>query len=77
MHVQRRTTQQHLPPTAARLVLQEWERWVQQGGKPHQHPAVAQMTAAAGAAGGRGAGGAAGIQLSLAELAKNDYMADL
>ena len=63
---------------------QEWERWVQQGGKPHQHPAVAQMTAVAMAvsAGGRGpagqsAGGAAGIQLSLAELAKNDYMADL
>jgi hypothetical protein len=58
---------------------------VQQGGKQHQHPAVAQMTAAAGGAGGRGAagaagwsaGGAAGIQLSLAELAKNDYMADL
>ena len=56
---------------------------MQQGGKLHQHPAVAQMTAGAAVgpggrgAAGRSAGGAAGIQLSLAELAKNDYMADL
>lgn len=62
---------------------QEWERWMQQGGKQHQHPAVAQMMAGAAVgsgsrgAAGRSVGGAAGIQLSLAELAKNDYMADL
>ena len=71
------------------MLLQDWERWVQQGGKQHQHPAVAKMQAAAAAGAlatgvaGRaqqGAGGkacAAHMQVSLAQLAASDYMSDL
>ena len=60
----------------------DWERWVAQGGRQHQHPA-AQAAAAAARAGGKlglveGAGAARGRVVSLEELAKRaEHLADL
>lgn len=80
---------EHSPVDDARAALylymkhrKEWERWMAQGGKHHQHPAT-QAAAAAAAVGGKlgamvASGGNAGKHMSLEELAKNaEHLADL
>ncbi|PSC76702.1 RNA exonuclease 4 [Micractinium conductrix] len=71
---------EHSPVDDARAALylylkhrKEWERWVAGGGRQADHPAMAKLAAAGGLGGG---GGKHAGQLSLADLAKSDYMAD-